>query len=48
MLETVLSGLVNMMSRKVLVGFSAYLHDVSWDVDECVKFWGQKVKVTVE
>jgi len=46
MLETAFSGLVNTMSWKVLARFSPNLHnDVLWDRDECIKFWGQKVKV---
>jgi len=47
MLETAFAGLVNTMSWKVLVRFLPvfYVNDVLWDRDECVKFWGQKVKV---
>jgi len=45
-LETTLSGLVNRVSWKVLVEFSpTYTNDVLWDRDECVKFWGQRVKL---
>jgi len=46
MLETGLSGLVNMISWKVLVGFhQTYTNDVLWDRDEWIKFGGQKVTV---
>jgi len=46
MLETALSGLVNTMSWKSLSWFSPNLtNDVLCDGDECIKFWGQKVKV---
>jgi len=48
MLETALSGLVNTMSWKVLVGFSpnvTYTCDVLSDRDERLKFWDQKVNV---
>jgi len=44
--ETALTGLVNTMSWKALVGFyQTYTSDVFWDRDEGIKFWGKKVTV---